>query len=106
MDKEVKADRCAMHAANKSRIRGTKTVPTAIADPLEAGGVKAAELGASKGRLHRNASTVAEKATKKVSAGRRGLIWTKLDRIGKTRIDVIDHTSPEARREPGRDRPS
>ena len=42
------------------------------------------------GRSTRNVGIVVRKATKKASARRRGLIRTKPDRAGKTRIDVID----------------
>ena len=101
----VEADRHAMQAADKSTIGGTKMVPIAIPYPSEIGGVKVAHE-IDKERPTRNARIVDGKATMKVSARRRGLIQTKPDQAGKTRLGVIDCTSLEAWREPSQDRPS
>ena len=79
-------------------------VPIAIPYPSEIGGVKVAHE-IDKERPTRNARIVDGKATMKVSARRRGLIRTKLDRAEKTRTGVINRTSLEAQRKPDRDRP-
>ena len=57
-------------------------MPTVVPDPPQAG-VKVT-LGAGKLRLEWNFGIVAERATKRAIVGRKGPIWTKLDRAGKT----------------------
>ena len=60
------AGRHAMEASGNTRNKGTENVPTSVLDPTGAGGVMAAPED-GKRRLQRNASTVAKRATEKVS---------------------------------------
>ena len=88
-------DRLAMVAAGKSRTEGIKNVLTAIPDPPQVGGVKAAPE-AGKQRPTRNVCTMIKRATEKESAGRSMLIRTDPDparlakRTGNTRITQKD----------------
>ena len=94
------ASQLAMVAADNSRTEGTENVPTAVPEPQQAGGVKAAPK-AGKQRPTRNVGTVAKMATEKVSAGRSGLIWTNPDparqvgRTGNARTTAKDRKDPE-----------
>ena len=68
----------AMEATDVSNEEGIVVMPTAIWDPLKAGGVEPAQK-TSKGNPSRNVGVVARKATRRVSVGRRALIHRNLD---------------------------
>ena len=96
-------DRHAMEAAGKSRNGGTMSVPTAIPEPPQAGGVKAVPE-AGKIKPLRNAGTVARKATRKASVGESVPIRTDPDpakparEAGKARTSQTDQEDPEPSR--------
>ena len=83
MGVEEEVDRHAMVVAHKRKkecIEEVLTVVPAVPDPPQARGVKAApETG--KQRLTWNASIVARRATRRVSAGKSTLIWKNPDPI-------------------------
>ena len=60
------ASRCAMEAADEIKVEDTKTMPTAILDPPETGGVEAMRTG--KVNPLQNVGTMERKATVRVSA--------------------------------------
>ena len=62
--------RCTMELANKSKTRGIIEMPTIVLDPSLVGGLKVA-LESCKERRRRTVGTVARRATKRVSVGRR-----------------------------------
>ena len=64
--------------ADKSRIRDTEAVPTAVPDPPQPGGIKAA-LETDSLKPTQNSSSMARKATERVSAERSAPIWINLD---------------------------
>ena len=77
------ASRCAMEVAEGIKEEGTEVMLTTIPDPPETGGVEAMRTG--KGKLPRNAGTVARKATGRASAGKSALI----------RREPVLHLAPE-----------
>ena len=102
MDVEEEASRCAMEAADEIKVEGTETMPTAIPDPPETGGVEAMRTG--KGKPSRSAGTMARKVTRKASAGKSAPI--RREPVSETVSDMptretgIARTTPKDPEEP------
>ena len=91
--------RHAMEAVDKSRNDDTENMPTAVPDPPQEGGVKAApEVG--KQKPTQNAGIVAERVTEKATAGRSAPIRTNPDPARPGRIIDKVRTTRKDRRDP------
>ena len=96
--------RCAMEAADEIKVEGTKTMPIAILDLPEIGGVEAMRTG--KGNRPRNASTVARKPTARTSAGKSEPIRREPDPDTPTKEIGSDRTTSKNPEKPEKGQPS
>ena len=107
---EDEASQCAMEAADGIKEEGTEVMPIETLDPPEIGGVEA--MRTDKVKPSRSVGTVARKATRRASAGRRALIQREPypDPVlvpDKPRKEIeSDHTTPKDPEKPEKGQPS
>ena len=93
MDVEDEASQCTMEVADEIKVECAETMPTAILDPPETGGVKAMRTG--KENPPRTAGIVARKATGRASASRSAPIRREPVPDIPTREIGSDRTTPK-----------